>query len=321
MNSLAGNRRIKILPKIEAQKIIISSAHEGQRLDNFLLTKLKGVPKTRIYRLIRKGEVRVNSGRTKPLYRLKLGDTVRVPPVRMGVRETVKPSLELQSLLAASILYEDEELLVINKPSGLPVHGGTQVQCTVIDVLKAMMPDQPFLALAHRLDKETSGCLIVAKNRASLTELHDLLKAHKVQKTYCALTLGRWKNKITHVTLAMQKNQLRSGERVACISEEGKSARTDFIVTKEFGNASLMDVILHTGRTHQIRLHAQISGHPVAGDEKYGDKQFNQQMKQLGLRRLFLHAKKIEFVRKNGQHVSVLAPLDNRLNDVLKKLQ
>lgn len=309
--------------KTSVQFIEITEDFTSQRIDNFLQTRLKGLPKTRIYRLLRKGEIRVNKKRIEPSYRLQPGDLVRIPPMRIAERPTVpKPGPQLMQLLTDRILYEDKGLLILNKPSGIPVHGGSKVKLGVIEILRNMFPKLPHLELAHRLDADTSGCLILAKKRSILKELHELLRAGHFHKVYWTLTKGQWKKNEFTVDVPLQKNILQSGERMVKVHRDGKSALTVFRELAVYKSAALMEATLHTGRTHQIRVHAQYRGHPIAGDEKYGEDEFNKVMRQeTGLKRLFLHAYLVEFtLGSTGQSVSVTAPLDGDLQRCLDKL-
>ncbi|MFT3931373.1 MAG: 23S rRNA pseudouridine(955/2504/2580) synthase RluC [Spongiibacteraceae bacterium] len=269
----------------------IDAGSDGQRIDNFLMRELKGVPKSRIYNLLRRGEVRVNKGRVKAEHRLCLGDVVRIPPVRMDA-ETAPPnvSASLSDRLTDAILFEDEGLIVIDKPSGLAVHGGSGVSLGLIEALRVMRPQAKFLELVHRLDRDTSGCIMVAKKRSALLTLHEALRGDGVDKRYLALAAGTWPRHRTRVEAPLEKNTLRSGERVVRVSAEGKSALTEFAVLESFPLATLIEAAPITGRTHQIRVHAQYAGHPLAGDEKYGENAANARFRELGLRRLFLHA-------------------------------
>ena len=301
--------------------IQIDDAHAQQRLDNFLIGQLKGVPKTRIYRAIRKGEVRVNKKRVRVDYRLAIGDIVRIPPVQK-LEGTTKPVLD-QSLLISlemRILYEDSDLLIINKPSGLPVHGGSGViRLSLIDALRTMRPKAHIVKLVHRLDRETSGCLVVAKKRSTLLALHTLLTERKVNKKYLLLVKGHWQGGERRLEAPLQKNVLQSGERIVKISQEGKTAVTFFRPLKFFSDTSLLEARLFTGRTHQIRVHAAYTGHPIAGDEKYGDKSFNREMRKRGLCRLFLHSAEI-YCEWENKSLGVCAILDIDLIDFLKKI-
>ncbi|HHR5883963.1 TPA: 23S rRNA pseudouridine(955/2504/2580) synthase RluC [Providencia alcalifaciens] len=308
----------------QVQFIDISDDEAGQRIDNFLLSKLKGVPKSMIYRIIRKGEVRVNKGRIKPEYKLLEGDQVRVPPVRVAERETAPVSAKLDKVaaLADCILYEDESILVINKPSGTAVHGGSGLSFGVIEGLRALRPEARFLELVHRLDRDTSGILLVAKKRSALRALHEQLRLKQMQKDYLALVRGNWQSHTKVVQAPLLKNILQSGERIVRVSSEGKSSETRFKVEERFENATLVKASPVTGRTHQIRVHTLHAGHPIAFDDRYGDKQFDSQLADTGLKRLFLHAYALKFTHpKSGEEMRVVAPLHNDLNQCLKVLR
>ncbi|MGD9108331.1 MAG: RluA family pseudouridine synthase [Gammaproteobacteria bacterium] len=312
---------MKKINKSAIQFIEVNDEHIDRRIDNFLLNKLKGLPKSRLYLLLRKGEIRVNKKRIKPSYRLQMGDIIRIAPLRLSPEtKPAKPNKALLEKLTKRILYEDADLLIINKPVGIAVHGGSGIRLGLIELLRIMRSKEHFLELVHRLDRNTSGCLIIAKKHSVLRKLHNLLREGKVQKTYVALTLGHWRKKISKVDIALRKNVLSSGEHVVKASDQGKAAFTEFTVVKDLNIASLVEVKLHTGRTHQIRVHAQVSGHPIAGDDKYGDRAFNRIMRGKGLRRMFLHAKKIAFTVPSGRKIAVEASLDNELLDVLKRL-
>lgn len=294
----------------------------GQRIDNFLLKHLKGVPKSRIYRILRKGEVRVNKGRIKPEYRLKIGDIVRIPPIRVSDRPApAAPGERIQTLLQQSVLYEDKALLILNKPSGLAVHGGSGVSFGVIEALRAMRPEAHFLELAHRLDRDTSGCLVIAKKRSALRAFQQLLREDGMEKVYLALVKGRWEGGKRGIDAPLRKNTLRSGERMVKVSEDGKPSLSIFTPETIYKDCSLMRVKLVTGRTHQVRVHAQHSGHPIAGDDKYGDADFNRQMAERGLKRLFLHARELRFTLPESTTIHVEAPLDEQLQAILHKLE
>lgn len=306
---------------ISVKYVDITEDQAGQRVDNFLLAKLKGVPKSRIYRILRKGEVRVNGSRVKPEYKLQGGDRVRIPPVRVADREApAAPGPKLQRLLEQNVIYEDSLLLVVNKPAGLAVHGGSGVNLGLIEALRATRPSHSFLELVHRLDRGTSGCLIIAKKRSALRFLQDEMRARRIVKVYQALATGRWPRGMKRIDMPLLKSELKSGERVVRINPEGKSSVTHFSVLKRFDKATLMDVTLETGRTHQIRVHSQYAGCPLAGDEKYGNDECNRQMKALGLKRMFLHAAKLEFRSPDGQKIRVEAPLPDELVKVLATL-
>ncbi len=306
------------------QFFTISEDEAGQRLDNFLLAKLKGVPKSLIYRIVRKGEVRVNKGRAKPEYKLQAEDMVRVPPVRVAEKNEPPVSTKLNKVaeLEAQILYEDEVMLVLNKPSGIAVHGGSGLSFGVIEALRALRPDARFLELVHRIDRDTSGILLVAKKRSALRSLHEQLREKIVQKTYLALVRGQWQAHCKVIKAPLNKNELASGERIVRVSEEGKPSETRFSIEERYAQATLIKASPITGRTHQIRVHTQHAGHPIALDDKYGDKEFDQKMQQCGLNRLFLHAYEIRFEHpKTGEQMHITAPLDKALKAVLATLR
>jgi 23S rRNA pseudouridine955/2504/2580 synthase len=302
--------------------VTVASDEAGQRIDNFLARYLKGVPPSHVYRILRRGEVRVNSGRIRAQYKVKAGDRVRIPPVRVSAETT--PGVPGKRLLAIEdhVLYENSHLMVIDKPAGLAVHGGSGVSHGIIEALRAVRPDALFLELAHRLDRDTSGCLLIAKRRSALRALHEQLRMGAMNKRYLALMMGPWRGGTRTVRAALRKNQLQGGERVVRVDAEGKEALTRFHPLSSHGPGVLVEVELRTGRTHQIRVHAAHIGHPLAGDEKYGAAEFNRFMKQFGLRRLFLHARRIEFADPaGGQIVSVTAPLCQDLQQVLDRLE
>jgi len=274
---------------------MIGEEKAGQRIDNFLMTYLKGVPKSRIYRICRKGEVRVNKKRIKPDYRLQEGDDVRIPPVTVVDRSQARPHDAVLDRLKKTILFEDDYLIVIDKPAGVPVHGGTDQRYGIIDVFRCIYPDIKGLELVHRLDKDTSGCLILSKKRTVLNALHDDLREGRLKKVYQAMLKGQLKRKVT-VDVPLLKNQLQSGERMVKVSQEGKAARTDFNPIEYIDGMTKVDILLHTGRTHQIRVHAAHIGYPVVGDNKYGDKAFNRLARSKGYKRLTLRATRVEFV-------------------------
>ncbi|WP_257283922.1 23S rRNA pseudouridine(955/2504/2580) synthase RluC [Endozoicomonas sp. SESOKO1] len=295
----------------------------GQRVDNFLLRVLKGVPKTRVYRIVRKGEVRVNKKRVTADYRLQLSDVVRIPPVRMAERESpVRPADSVIAQLEKAVLYEDDLLLIINKPSGLAVHGGSGLSYGVIEALRQLRPENRTLELVHRLDRDTSGCLVIAKRRSMLRHLHNQLQQkEKVEKLYHALVAGKWPARKQLVNAPLLKNVLRSGERMVRVHVDGKKSRTAFRVLERFPNMTLVEAYPITGRTHQIRVHCLHAGHAIAGDEKYGMDADNLLQKQFGLKRLFLHAASIEFDLLDGKRLKVEAPLPVDLAEVLSALQ
>lgn len=293
------------------QFITIGAEHAGQRIDNFLITLEKGVPKSRIYRALRKGEVRVNKGRIKQTYKLQAGDEVRVPPLRVAEKtDNVHVSDSLAQVLHEQILYEDDWLLALNKPQGLAVHAGTQIQTGVIEALKTLRPEATFLELVHRLDRDTSGCLLVAKRRDALLHLQNQMRGSDIDKRYLTLTCGHWPQNDMIVDKPLQKNTVIGGENMVVVDTAGKQAKTQFIVRQTFAHCQLMEVKLFTGRTHQIRVHAASSDHPVAGDSKYGQRDFNKQLKQAGLGRMFLHAWRLNIAHpRDEQRLQLEAPL------------
>ena len=301
--------------------VTIDTNSDGQRIDNFLLRELKGVPKSRIYNLLRRGEVRVNKGRVKAEHRLQQGDLVRIPPVRVSA-EGAAPnvSASLSERLAGAILFEDEALIVIDKPSGLAVHGGSGVSLGLIEALRVMRPQARFLELVHRLDRDTSGCIMVAKKRSALLTLHSALRGDGIDKRYLALAAGVWPRQRNRIEAPLEKNTLRSGERVVRVSTEGKPALTEFAVIESFKEATLIEAAPITGRTHQIRVHAQYAGHPLAGDEKYGAKETNARFREMGLHRLFLHAHALAFDWQ-GQRLQLKAEPHLELQSFLNTLR
>jgi 23S rRNA pseudouridine955/2504/2580 synthase len=269
----------------KAKSLVVGEEGEAQRIDNFLLRELKGVPKSHVYRVLRSGEVRVNSGRVKPDYRLRIGDKVRIPPIRVAEKQTVR-----LRPLDLPINYEDDALLVVDKPSGVAVHGGSGVSFGVIESLRAARPQAKFLELAHRLDRDTSGLLILCKKRGALVELHRMLREGEVGKVYLAVVKGVAKKSL-ELRASLHKYVTASGERRVSVHEDGQSAITRTKLMKTKGELSLLEVQLLTGRTHQIRVHLAHAGHPIVGDDKYGDFALNRELKQ----RLMLHAARLAF--------------------------
>ncbi len=312
---------MKETPKPSVQWLDIDADQAGQRIDNFLLGYLKGVPKSRIYRILRKGEVRVNRGRIRPGYRLQSGDQLRLPPIRVGETKEASVPGYAQEDLQNRIIYEDERLLVLDKPSGMAVHGGSGLKFGVIEALRALRPEAYYLELVHRLDRETSGCLMIAKKRSELRSLHALLRDGGMTKRYLLLAQGDCSTEPRRIDEPLLKNQLQSGERIVRVDPEGKPAVTHFKLLEKLTQASYMEADLETGRTHQIRVHAAFSGHPLAGDERYGDKAFNGIMRGLGLKRLFLHAHYLSFrIPETDRSIEVSAPLAADLRLALDKL-
>ena len=318
-------KRLKIEEiRQNAVKIIeISDDQAGQRLDNYLLTRLKGVPKSHVYRLLRSGQVRVNKGRKKPNYRLEAGDKVRIPPVTTAAREQKAVPGAVLKLLENARLFENNDILVLNKPAGIAVHGGSALDFGIIEALRTMYSGQ-YLELVHRLDRDTSGCLVLAKNRAALGHLHQALRMDGnnlstagVRKSYLALVAGLWQQGELTVDLPLRKIR-RGGEHRVEVSADGAAAVSHFKLVQHYAAASLMQVRIETGRTHQIRVHAAAKGHPVAGDTKYGDVSFNREIKKMGLRRLFLHASDIDL--PIGEGLSIHAPLTEDLSQLLDNM-
>jgi 23S rRNA pseudouridine955/2504/2580 synthase len=298
----------------------IDHAHVGQRIDNYLLRILRGVPRSRIYRILRKGEVRVNGARIKPDYRVQAGDTLRLPPLRMAAQSAPsRPPDRVLDQLTSAIVHEDAEVLVINKPSGLAVHKGSGLDYGVIEALRFLRPQQAFLELVHRLDRDTSGCLLVAKTPQALKYLHTALRTGTVEKRYLLLVAGQWQHGHKTVDLPLSKNVLQSGERMVVVSEQGRQAQTRFQPLTVRRRVSWLEAQLATGRTHQIRVHAAALGHPIAGDTKYGDRAFNHWLKTQGLQRLFLHAHSLS-LDWEGRELAVSAPLEAGLQAVLDRV-
>jgi 23S rRNA pseudouridine955/2504/2580 synthase len=284
----------------QVRTLEVGEEGEAQRIDNFLLRELKGVPKSHVYRVLRSGEVRVNSGRVKPDYRLRIGDKVRIPPVRIALKNEVKPKP-----LDLPINYEDDALLVVDKPSGIAVHGGSGVSFGVIESLRASRPQAKFLELAHRLDRDTSGLLILCKKRSALVELHRMLREGEVDKVYLAVVKGEAKKSL-ELRASLHKYVTASGERRVAVQPDGMKAITNTKKLKGNGEFSLLEVELLTGRTHQIRVHLAHAGHPIVGDDKYGDFALNREVKQ----RLLLHAAKLAFRHPlSGEQVKLESPL------------
>lgn len=301
--------------------IEVDAEFAGQRVDNYLMAHLKGVPRSRIYRIIRKGEVRVNKKRVQAQYKLQAGDKLRVPPVRVATPAIQRPVGEgLTQLLLDAVLYEDESVIVLDKPAGLAVHGGSGVSLGLIEALRQSRND-PRLELVHRLDRDTSGCLMIARKRSALRVLHAELREGRVEKIYTALAVGRWPARFDDVRAPLLKNHLKSGERMVVVSREGKQSHTRFRVLHQYPKAALLEASPITGRTHQIRVHARFAGCPLAGDSKYGDDGDNKYFKSMGLRRLFLHASRLGFKSPDtGRRCEPVANLPDDLEKTLEKL-
>ncbi|WP_102424103.1 23S rRNA pseudouridine(955/2504/2580) synthase RluC, partial [Vibrio sp. 10N.261.52.A1] len=294
----------------------------GQRIDNFLRNQLKNIPKSMIYRIVRKGEVRVNKKRIKAEYKLKAGDLVRIPPVTIEekVEENV-PSTKLNKVseLEQCIIYEDDHMLILNKPSGTAVHGGSGLKFGAIEALRALRPEARFLELVHRIDRDTSGILLVAKKRSALRHLQAQFREKTVQKYYFALVMGEWKNSCKVVNAPLLKNEVNSIVRV---NPNGKASETRFKVLEKFKDATLIQASPITGRTHQIRVHTQYTGHPIAWDDRYGDRRFDAYTGKVGLDRLFLHAANIKFTHPGSEEkMDISAPMEARLEKALTGLR
>lgn len=298
MNS-AGNNSVTHL--------VIAEEEQGQRIDNFLIRCCKGVPKSHLYRILRSGEVRVNSGRVDATYRLCLGDTLRIPPIRIAERPQNEVDEAAKQRVDLPIIYEDEAMLVIDKPEGIAVHGGSGVSFGVIEALRRQRPQAKFLELAHRLDRETSGVLLVGKKRLALTALHDMFREHGAgaDKRYLVLVKGRWMNNTQHVKLPLHKYLTEGGERRVSVNPEGKASHTIFRLLARWPEMSLLEAQLKTGRTHQIRVHLAHLGFPILGDEKYGEFALNKNLKRDGLKRMALHAWRMAF-----RHPLTAVPLE-----------
>lgn len=301
-------------------QVTIGEEQATQRIDNFLMRHLKGVPKSHVYRLLRTGQVRVNKGRVDAAYRLCQGDIVRLPPVRVAAAPPAPAAAEVAAAMV--VAYEDEALLVIDKPAGLAVHGGSGESSGVIERLRAQRPRAPLLELVHRLDKDTSGLLMVAKKRSALTEMHRQMRDGEVGKHYLALVAGKWRNARQRVRAPLRRYLTAEGERRVAVDAEGMSADTLFTQVRKWPGYALLDAELGTGRTHQIRVHLAHLGFPIAGDTKYGDAQSNKSLRALGLRRLFLHAARLSFRHPlKEERISLESPLPEDLQGFIDALR
>jgi 23S rRNA pseudouridine955/2504/2580 synthase len=304
-------------PRTRVRKVTIDSERAGQRIDNFLRTELPGVPTGRLYRLLRRGEVRVNGGRIKPVYKLAEGDEVRIPPARINP-EGAPPPARASAAILEQVLYEDKRLLVIDKPTGIAVHGGSGVSHGVIELLRHARPDLKDLSLVHRLDRETSGCLVLTKRRSALRALHEKFREGVVEKNYLALCVGDWQIGEQLIDAPLLVTNRKGGERHVIVDPEGKPAQTRIKLSRSYYDYSLIQCSPITGRTHQIRVHAQAAGFPLAGDERYGDADANRKLKKMGLPRLFLHAQSITFPDDSGNDLHFTAPLAPDLDQFLQ---
>ncbi len=299
----------------KASWVEIGEESAAQRIDNFLLRRLKGVPKSHVYRVLRSGEVRVNSGRVGPEYRLRLGDRVRLPPMRLAAKPQAAKPAEFP------VVFEDGALLVVDKPAGVAVHGGSGVSFGVIESLRAARPQAKVLELAHRLDRDTSGLLVVCKKRSALVEMHRKLREGEVEKTYTAIVKGTPAREAFEIREPLHKHVGASGERRVSVAEGGRAAVTKVKVLKGTSQFSVLEVRLLTGRTHQIRVHLAHAGHPILGDDKYGDFELNRRLAKQGVRRLFLHARRLGFSHPvTGERLGLEAPLPDEMSDFVGRL-
>ena len=303
----------------------IDEDHHGQRIDNYLFTQLKGVPKSRVYRILRKGEVRINKKRVKAEYKLQSGDNLRIPPIRISANETAVDIGKLNKVqqLESSIIHETNQYILLNKPSGIAVHGGSGLSFGIIEALRALRPREKFLELVHRLDKDTSGCLLIAKRRTYLIHFQDQLRARTMKKEYIAIVLGNWNNDYNRITVALKKNQPASGERYVTVDKQGKASETLFKCLKKFNGLSLIKAMPKTGRTHQIRVHAKYAGCALLGDAKYSDIEQNSNLlKNLNLKTFLLHARKLTFTTpESDEPISFEAPLPDKMNQTIHYLE
>lgn len=309
-------------PSSKVQHIEVAPGYAGQRIDNFLLTFLKGAPKTLVYRILRKGEVRVNKGRVKPDYRLCAGDILRLPPVKLPEANQPAPIAQgLLERLEQAIIYEDNALLVVNKPAGIAVHGGSGLNFGIIEAFRQMRPQCSELELVHRLDRDTSGLLMLAKKRSRLRQLHQALRDGSIDKGYQALVRGHWPTSRKQVNAPLLRSNLRSGERMVEVNPAGKESLTEFRVLQRLGDiATLVQANPITGRTHQIRVHALYAGHPIGGDNKYGDDDFSRMLRELGGKRLFLHAHYLKIPNSEGVQLELHAAPDQSWQSTMELL-
>lgn len=312
----------EVNPASRTRHLTVDENTSGQRLDNYLVRELKGVPRTRLYRALRKGEVRVNKGRVRADYRLVLGDVVRIPPLHQSAPSIPgsipRPQVEQ---LSRRIVYEDDNILVMDKPSGLAVHGGSGLSFGLIECLRQIRPDARYLELVHRLDRDTSGLILIAKRSVILRELHRQLREKHIDKRYLALVAGKWPKAVRVVDAPLEKNVVQSGERMVRVSREGKRAITEFSVVERLHGATLVEARPITGRTHQIRVHAQHAGFSLLGDKKYSDDRSEDLTRRIGLKRLFLHAASLRFSLPDVGELSLQAPLDPILEKILDNIR
>ncbi|MBY6031834.1 23S rRNA pseudouridine(955/2504/2580) synthase RluC [Marinobacter daepoensis] len=314
----AGGRAVAT----EVQWVTVDEDMAGQRVDNFLLSRLRGVPKSIVYRIVRKGEVRVNKGRVKPDTRLNSGDVVRIPPlVQKPKAEQVTPGARVQGVMEAAVVFENDEMLVVNKPAGIAVHGGSGLSFGLIEVLRAARPEARFLELVHRLDRDTSGLVMVAKKRSALRFLQEELRQKRIRKYYHALVVGSWADGVSRVDEPLLRYEMSNGERRVRVSDEGKASLTLFSCLRRLEGYSLVEASPVTGRTHQIRVHSAWAGHPIAGDDKYMDEASLKAFRAIGGQRLMLHARALEFpLPGTGEITRLEAGYDELFSRVLNEL-
>jgi 23S rRNA pseudouridine955/2504/2580 synthase len=300
--------------------ITVGADSDGQRLDNFLQRELRGVPKSRIYRMVRKGEVRINKGRAKAQTRLHQGDSVRVPPITERAPAPARVAGRQAAALESAVLHEDRDLVVINKPSGMAVHGGSGLSFGVVEAMRTLRPEWAELSLVHRLDRETSGCLVLARRRSALRRLHEAFREDRVEKIYLALVPGHWPHGTITVDAPLSVHERRGGERHVTVAADGKASVTELSPTEFYSDCTLLRVKPLTGRTHQIRVHLQHVGSAIIGDERYGDPDINARFRRAGLKRLFLHAQSIAFADGSGNEQLFTAPLTEDLAGFLARL-
>ncbi len=320
-NGPGSQSRVAENARPSVRQVTIDANNESQRIDNFLLSQLKGLPKSKIYRIIRKGEVRINKKRCKPETKLTIGDVVRIPPV-FGLEEKSGPAKVSESLsryLESAVLYEDDGVIVVNKPSGLAVHGGSGIHLGLIEALRQLRPDERFLELVHRIDRDTSGCILVAKSRKALRFLHQRFRDDLVDKTYHLAVFGRWPKHRRKVDAPLRKNELKSGERIVTVSQDGKPSQTLFRILNHAEHFTLLEAKPVTGRTHQIRVHVAFHGHPIVGDTKYIS---SEQGEFYGMKksRLMLHARSLVCDLPDGGKLQVEAPYDEAFSENLSKM-
>lgn len=300
-----------------------NSEDEGQRVDNFLMRHFRSVPRTLIYKIIRKGEVRVNKGRVKQNTRIKEGDIIRIPPIKVSEKPVATVPKGQLDRIEKNILFEDTDLMVINKPSGIAVHGGSGISFGLIEILREMRPLAKRIELVHRLDRDTSGCILIAKKSAILKELHAQIREDKMVKEYITLLFGKWDKNKTKIDLPLLKNTLQSGERMVKVDQSGKQSVSFFNIIASYDEVDLIKVRLKTGRTHQIRVHALSQGCPIVGDDKYGDKLINKQFRKYGIKRLALHAQFLSFRHPNINNdtwMKIEAPLHDDFQTAIDTL-